>query len=75
MRYNIREYAVCTGINAYDLFTMAWKEYFKQIPARSSIDVDVEAYLSVGAVPPYMLSYMKDKSIPKKVYKPHWIAA
>lgn len=75
MKYNIREYARAHSINAYDLFTMAWKEYFKQIPARSSIDVDTETYKVVGAVPPYVSAYIKNHPLPRKVYKPYWALA
>lgn len=75
MKYSIREYARVHGINAHDLFTMAWKEYFRQIPARSSIEVDVEAYIAAGAVPPYVSAYIKNHPLPRKVYKPYWALA
>ena len=63
MTHTAKGYALAHGLSLHQVFVKAWRETYDQTPNFKLIQTDTDRYMNYGAVPPYVMQFLKDKPI------------
>lgn len=73
MKQTIRGYANANRMTLHQAFCKAWRFEYDQTPSYFVIKEDIERYTKVGAIPPYVASFLKKQKPSILSYFPYWL--